>query len=122
MNPISVECFHTVLYCRKWDECVSFYRNILGLEVKKEEGVEYAVVRVPGALHFGIWSRASAAEHVKGEAKDGALNLDHVVAYNKEVEDTGCGEGRVAPAIIPDYTDPRVRERQLTANYVGNVR
>ena len=33
MNPISVECFHTVLYCRKWDECVSFYRNILGFPV-----------------------------------------------------------------------------------------
>jgi len=31
-------------------------------------------------------------------------------------------DGRVAPAIIPDYTEAEVRERQLTANYVGNVR
>ncbi len=29
---------------------------------------------------------------------------------------------RVAPAIIPDYTEEQVRERQLTSNYVGNVR
>jgi succinate dehydrogenase/fumarate reductase flavoprotein subunit len=42
--------------------------------------------------------------------------------YNAEVEAAGITDGRVAPAIIPDYTDPEVRERQLTANYVGNVR
>ena len=34
----------------------------------------------------------------------------------------GITDGRVAPAIIPDYTEEQVRERQLTANYVGNVR
>jgi hypothetical protein len=28
----------------------------------------------------------------------------------------------VAPMILPDYTDPRVRERQLTTNYVGTLR
>lgn len=32
MNPISIESFHTILYCRKWDACVSFYRDILGFE------------------------------------------------------------------------------------------
>jgi catechol 2,3-dioxygenase-like lactoylglutathione lyase family enzyme len=32
MNPISIESFHTILYCRKWDTCVSFYRDILGFE------------------------------------------------------------------------------------------
>ena len=30
--------------------------------------------------------------------------------------------GRVAPALLPMYTDERIRERQLTTNYVGNVR
>ena len=33
MNPISVESFHTILYCRKWDKCVSFYRDTLGFRV-----------------------------------------------------------------------------------------
>jgi hypothetical protein len=29
---------------------------------------------------------------------------------------------KVAPMLLPDYTDPRVRERQLTAHYVGTLR
>ena len=32
MNPLPVESFHTVLFCRKWDACVSFYRDVLGFE------------------------------------------------------------------------------------------
>ena len=50
------------------------------------------------------------------------LTLEHVNAYNGEVAKAGITDGRVAPAIIPDYTEEQVRERQLTANYVGNVR
>ncbi len=71
---------------------------------------------------FGRIAGKSAAEYVAGGVKDGALTLSHVEAYNKEVEASGAGDGRVAPAIIPDYTDPEVRERQLTSNYVGNLR
>ena len=44
------------------------------------------------------------------------------VKYNKEIDDAGVGDGRVAPMLLPDYTDPRVRKRQLTAHYVGTLR
>jgi succinate dehydrogenase/fumarate reductase flavoprotein subunit len=71
---------------------------------------------------FGRIAGRSAAEHMANGYKDGALNLDHVVAYHKELDAAGVGADRVAPALIPDYTDPAVRERQLTAHYVGNVR
>jgi len=71
---------------------------------------------------FGRIAGESAAEHVKSGWQDGALNLDHVRAYHVEVDEAKIEGGRVAPAIIPDYTDPRVRERQLTATYVGNMR
>jgi len=33
MNLLSVESFHTALFCREWDACVSFYRDVLGFEV-----------------------------------------------------------------------------------------
>jgi catechol 2,3-dioxygenase-like lactoylglutathione lyase family enzyme len=33
MNPMSIESFHTVLFCHEWDACVSFYRDTLGFEV-----------------------------------------------------------------------------------------
>jgi succinate dehydrogenase / fumarate reductase flavoprotein subunit/L-aspartate oxidase len=71
---------------------------------------------------FGRISGRSAARYVKEEFKEGTLTIDHAVKYNKELEEAGAGDGRVSPMLIPDYTDPKVRERQLTANYVGNVR
>ena len=43
-------------------EALTFYCDTLGLEVKEKLGDDYAVVVVPGILHFGIWSRAHAAE------------------------------------------------------------
>ena len=71
---------------------------------------------------FGRIAGTSAAEFIANDLKEGALTLDHVRAYNTEVEAAGVADGRVSPAIIPDYTNPEVRERQLTAHYVGNVR
>jgi succinate dehydrogenase/fumarate reductase flavoprotein subunit len=71
---------------------------------------------------FGRISGRSAAAYVKDNAKDGKLSLDHAAAYNKEVADADVADGRVAPMVLPDYTDPRVREKQLTANYVGTLR
>jgi succinate dehydrogenase/fumarate reductase flavoprotein subunit len=71
---------------------------------------------------FGRIAGKNAAIYVKEKAKDGKLSLDHVVKYNKEIEEAGIDEGRVSPMILPDYTDPRVRERQLTSHYVGTLR
>lgn len=71
---------------------------------------------------YGRIAGETAAKYVKESAKDGKLHLDHVVKYNKEVDDAGVADGRVAPMILPDYTDPRIRERQLTSHYVGTLR
>ncbi len=71
---------------------------------------------------YGRIAGTTASEFIADGFKDGALTLDHVRAYNAEVAKAGVAEGRVAPAIIPNYTDPEVRERQLTTNYVGNLR
>ncbi len=71
---------------------------------------------------FGRIAGENAAAYVAEAGDVGALSLDHVTAYNAEVEKAGVSGGRVSPAIIPDYTNPDVRERQLTAHYVGNVR
>ncbi len=71
---------------------------------------------------FGRIAGRSAASYVKDQYKDGALNLEHAVAYNKEVDEAGVADGRVAPMILPDYTDPRTRRKQLTTEYVGTLR
>jgi succinate dehydrogenase/fumarate reductase flavoprotein subunit len=71
---------------------------------------------------FGRISGSSAAKYAQNGYQDGRLLLDHVVAYNQELERSGVDAGRIAPMLIPDYTDLRVRERQLTARYQGSIR
>jgi succinate dehydrogenase / fumarate reductase flavoprotein subunit/L-aspartate oxidase len=71
---------------------------------------------------FGRIAGRSAASYVKERAKEGKLTLDHVRRYHKELEEAGIITDRVAPMILPDYSNPKVRERQLTAHYVGTIR
>ena len=71
---------------------------------------------------FGRIAGVSAAHYVKEKAKDGKLNLDHVRRYNKEVEEAGISTDRVSPMLLPDYSNPNVRGRQLTSHYVGTIR
>ena len=71
---------------------------------------------------FGRISGKNAGIYAKNDAKDGALSLDHVDNYNKEVADAGIDEDRIAPLLLPDYTLEHVKERQLTARYEGSLR
>jgi succinate dehydrogenase/fumarate reductase flavoprotein subunit len=71
---------------------------------------------------FGRIAGASASLYVKEKAKEGKLTLDHVRRYHRELEEAGIVTDRVAPMLLPDYSNPKVRERQLTAHYVGTIR
>ncbi|MFH2049784.1 MAG: FAD-binding protein [bacterium] len=71
---------------------------------------------------YGRIAGENAGKYIKSDYKDGRLTLEHVVKYNKEVETEGVADGRVSPMILPDYTDPAIREKQLTSHYVGTLR
>ncbi len=71
---------------------------------------------------FGRIAGQSAVDFIKSEFKDGKLSLDHVRSYHKLIEEEGVETDRVAPALLPDYTEDHTKERQLTTTYVGNVR
>ncbi|MFU8796016.1 MAG: FAD-binding protein [Dehalococcoidia bacterium] len=71
---------------------------------------------------FGRIAGKNAAEFAREKAKNGKLTLDHVMRYHKELKEAGIVTDRVAPMLLPDYTTPGVRERQLTANYLGTMR
>jgi succinate dehydrogenase/fumarate reductase flavoprotein subunit len=71
---------------------------------------------------FGRIAGVSASLYVKEKAKEGKLTLDHVRKYHKELEEAGIITDRVAPMLLPDYSNPKVRERQLTAHYLGTIR
>lgn len=71
---------------------------------------------------FGRIAGKNAATYAREMAKEGRLSLEHVRKYHKELEQAGISTGRVAPMLLPDYSNPEVRERQLTAHYVGTIR
>ncbi len=71
---------------------------------------------------FGQIAGENAATYARDKAQDGKLTLEHVQAYHQELEKTGIVTDRVAPMLLPDYTDPEVRKRQLTTHYVGSLR
>ncbi|MDZ7377203.1 MAG: FAD-binding protein [candidate division KSB1 bacterium] len=70
---------------------------------------------------FGRIAGMNAAEYIKGYQGNGKLSLEHVKKYNKEVERLGIKD-RVGPMLLPDYSNPEVRKRQLTTHYLGTIR
>jgi len=70
---------------------------------------------------FGRIAGKNAAEYCKGTSLSKKLNLDHVRNYNKEVEEAGI-QDVVSPMLLPDYSNPDVRARQLTTTYLGTMR
>ena len=73
-------------------------------------------------LVFGRIAGKSAAEYCSDVGHDGTPHLDHVRSYHAELEREGVNSGRVAPMLLPDYSNPEVRQRQLTSSYLGTVR
>ena len=50
------------------EAAVTFYRDVLGLEVEYEGDGEYAEVKVSGIAHYGLWGRRHAAASIFGDA------------------------------------------------------
>lgn len=73
-------------------------------------------------LVFGRIAGENATKYVEGEAREGNLTLEHVAAFHKQLEEAGVPRDKVSPMLLPDYTDPEVRKRQLTSHYLGTMR
>ena len=68
------------------NEALAFYRDVLGLTVQRQEGDDYAIVSVPGVLHFGVWNRSHAAESTFG-SRDQAERIPLGFTMEFEVDD-----------------------------------
>jgi succinate dehydrogenase / fumarate reductase flavoprotein subunit/L-aspartate oxidase len=73
-------------------------------------------------LVFGRIAGRNAAEYARSTARDGKLSLEHVRKFSEELKAAGIPRDRVSPMLLPEYTDPSVRKRQLTSHYVGTLR
>ena len=96
----------------------------------------YAAGEVAGGVHgenrlmgnslldvivFGRIAGAAAAAYSGSVTESGRPSLDHVKRYNEELEAAGIGSERIAPMLLPDYSNPEVREKQLTKDYFGTL-
>ena len=73
-------------------------------------------------LVFGRIAGKNAALYAKDGAKEARLTLDHLRKFHNELEEMGIDRKRTSPILLPDYSNPLVRERQLTAVYEGTLR
>ena len=73
-------------------------------------------------LVFGRISGKNAALYAKEKARDGRLTLDHVRRFHQELKGAGVDRKKISPILLPDYSNPLVRDRQLTTEYQGTIR
>jgi succinate dehydrogenase / fumarate reductase flavoprotein subunit/L-aspartate oxidase len=71
---------------------------------------------------FGRIAGKTAAEFIRQKGNTGKPTLEHVRRYNEELESEGVETDRIAPMILPDYSNPEVRKRQLTTEYQGTLK
>lgn len=71
---------------------------------------------------FGRRTGMKAAEFALARKAPARLSLEHVERYHRELAQAGVQTRRVAPMLLPDYTNPAVKARQLTLAYCGTVR
>ncbi len=91
------------------DAAVSFYER-LGLSARRETP-GYAIVELPGVLHFGIWSREEAAESTFG-SKDAADRVPLGFSVGFEVDDVDEA-GSILAAVLREAADEPWGQRTL---------
>jgi len=70
---------------------------------------------------FGRRAGHNASKRAKEIIDAGKLSLDHITAYNKEVEALGVERDKVSPVILPDYIPDHVKAKQLVNDYNGTL-
>ncbi|MDX1615263.1 MAG: hypothetical protein R3300_13195 [Candidatus Promineifilaceae bacterium] len=109
------------------EQAVRFYRDVLGLAVEYEPGSGYAQVQVAGTLHFGLWSRAAAAESTLGDPQ-AAEQIPLGFSVGFEVDEVTAAEKSLSTAsdqAQPVETVRLIRRRreepwgQVTARFLA---
>lgn len=75
-------------------------------------------------LDYNVFGRRAGIKAAVGarKVKLGRLTLDHVRRYEKALKEAGIRTSRISPILLPDYTRPETKSRQLTAHYEGTLR
>ena len=88
---------------------VAFYRDTLGFKIKQQMGDDYVVFEVPGILHFGVWSRAAAAEATFGDrAAADSVPLGYTLEFEVDDLDQTAADVDDSQCVLvqPPHTEP----------------
>jgi succinate dehydrogenase / fumarate reductase flavoprotein subunit/L-aspartate oxidase len=72
-------------------------------------------------LVFGRRAGLSAADYAASYTPK-RLTLEHVIKYEKELEEAGIKTDRISPMILPNYIREEVKAREKTSRYFGTLR
>ncbi len=73
-------------------------------------------------LVFGRIAGRNAALYAKEKAQESRLTLDHVRHFHQELKRMGVDRRKISPVLLPDYSNPIVKAKQLTTEYQGTLR
>jgi succinate dehydrogenase/fumarate reductase flavoprotein subunit len=73
-------------------------------------------------LIFGRIAGRNATMYARERAREGRLTLEHVRSYHRQLEEAEIHNDLLSPMLLPDYSNPLVRKRQLTTHYEGTLR
>jgi catechol 2,3-dioxygenase-like lactoylglutathione lyase family enzyme len=80
---------------------VAFYRDTLGFEIKQQMGDDYVVFAVKGIIHFGVWSRAAAAEATFGDrAATDSVPLGFTLEFEVDDLDQSARQLGSSPCVV----------------------
>ena len=71
---------------------------------------------------FGRRAGVSAARFALSRDRSAPLSLEHVRKWGETVAALGVDRSHVSPILLPNYIPDHVREKQYSANYLGNIR
>jgi succinate dehydrogenase/fumarate reductase flavoprotein subunit len=65
-------------------------------------------------ITYGRRSGTNAVDYIKSGVAIKKLTLDHVVKFEKELQESGIEDPKVAPILLPDYSTDEVSSRRWT--------
>jgi len=93
--PLNIECANTILYCSRWQDCVDFYRDGLGLDVafEKDWFVEFSL-NAASRLSIAEARRASV-QSAGGRGITLTLKVEDILAAHRALLNRGLSPGEV---------------------------
>ena len=73
-------------------------------------------------LVFGRVAGTNAALYAREKVEEDRLTLDHVRRFHEELRKEGVDRKKISPILLPDYSNPLIKGRQLTTMYQGTIR